>query len=166
MNKKHLVFGFLFLFIIMLFSGCLDAFLEDFEESDKFIYVSVTGKAQVFYQDSTTYEYFPISDMQVELEVVKAGAVKKRQIYTTNQQGIAGSIFHTVKAYNQQDVRLKGYIVSPLPQNLLDIGYDISRTFDSAIIYWPEINQNTDFGGTYHWSPKLSFYATKKDYWP
>ena len=140
--------------IVGFLSGC-----EELEPEDNFIYVSVSAKTillKVKFGDITK----GIEGMEIRMEIVKDGSVKKTQTFTTGSDGLTGFIYHTVKLYKEQRVRVKSYLTSVLPQNLLDEGFSV-ETYRYEELTWNTVKATTDWGGTYYWSPTIQLIAAK-----
>ena len=140
--------------IVGFLSGCE----EEGETEDNFIYVTVSAKTQLL-KVKTGEITKGIEGMEIRMEIVKAGAVKKTQIFTTGSDGLTGNIYHTVKLYKEQRVRAKSYLTSVLPQNLLDEGFSV-ETYRYEELTWESVKATTDWGGTYYWSPTIQLIAS------
>jgi hypothetical protein len=138
----------LLLLLLPTITGC------DELDPDKFIYVAVSVRALVGVYD--TGEDLP--EMHVKMWIEKDGATKIERQFTTNEDGWTDYLTHTVQVYNQQNVVVKGNLLSTLPQNLIDKGYTVV-TFDREDLSWERIRQYNGWGSTYTWNTQLNFLA-------
>ena len=156
MKVESIVICVLLVLISINLSGC-----DELEHEDSFIYVVVSAITRVSAKapSSDIFNGTLIKDLlglEVEMEILKSGAAKKTQSFTTGELGETQHIYHTVKVYKEQNVRVKAYLRSVLPQDLIDYGFSI-ETFKYEELPWSVIYSSTDWGGTYYWYPIVYF---------
>ena len=155
MKLKVIVICVLLLFIAINLSGC-----DELEPEDKFIYVTVTAKATMEFSIGPE-SWADLEDMEIEMRILKSGAVKKTDSFITNEDGYTiGNIYHTVKVYKEQFVRVTANLKSPLPQYMIDEGFS-AQTYDYKELSWNEIRGAKSWGETYYWNPEINLFAYK-----
>ena len=157
MKLKSIVICVLFVFIFINLSGC-----DEIVPKDNFIYVIVSATSRVgatsIQKEFNGSFYKDIPGMEIDMEILKAGAIKKTESYTTNLEGDTPKMFHTVKVYKEQNVAVKAYLKSVLPQDLINEGYSV-ESYKYLELTWNQIYTSTDWEGTYNWYPILFFNA-------
>ena len=142
------------IFIIMTFvslSGC-----EEIEEKPNYKYVTVYVRANV--GDSTGDVKVP--NMDIEVEILKGGALKRAETLTTNEAGTHVSLTHTVQLYKDQPVKVIGNINQPLPEEFLNQGYSLNPHAE-FVLDWKTVDSAVDWGETYPWDTFLYFEISK-----
>lgn len=156
LNIKYVSIGCIVLFFTMVYSGCIEL-----EPEDNFIYVVVSEKTKVWGYDDIKSSKFYIPGMQIDMEIRKSGAVKKTGTFTTGDGGVTnGYIYHTVKVYKEQCLRVTGNLRTVIPQSYIDEGYIVNQ-FDYEELTWSQIKSFTDWGGTYSLSTTVELYVYK-----
>jgi len=153
-NKKIILIFIILIFLCINLSGC-----EEFEDAElkpdyKNVTVSVTAKVGI-----GPLEEKLLPDMQIEIQIIKAGAVKKTETVTTNYAGVTPPVTHTVQLYREQDIKVTGNLRSQLPQEYIDQGYSV-WTYAYHVYTWDTVHGLIDWGETTSWSPTLYFTVT------
>ncbi len=150
--KKILIFLLLCLMLLTIhFCGC-----DELEQDVNYKYVSVSASAKVVdFNDIIT-----IPGMQIQMEIIKAGAVKKTAYVTTNEEGPSAYVNHKVTLYREQNVKVQGNLLSTLPQEYIDQNYSVYG-YQYDVLTWEVVHMSVDWGETYFWTPQLEFIITK-----
>ena len=154
MKKQILLVSIIFFFLAVGLSGCEE--LESFKEPN-YVTVNVYADARVYVTiRDWGVETIYLPNMAVNLKVLKDGAVKSDRTFNTEQNGKTPEIFVTVKLYKEQDVVVKGWLRSNIPEMYSDKSWVI---FDYATLTWDQVRVSTGYGETYTWWTTLDFYG-------
>jgi len=147
MQIKYIVLLACTILVFITITGC-----DELEDKPDYKNVEVMTIAKVTTSDQT----IQIPDMEIRLEIIKSGAVKKTSYVTTNPNGASAIVTHTVKLYKEQNVQVVGNLLSTLPQAYLDQGYTV-YTYKSQTLNWQTVDQAVDWGEKYLWTPDICF---------
>jgi hypothetical protein len=137
----------IFLFLAVGFSGC-----QNIEELNH-ILVHVYAKAKVY------VDYNPginlLSDMTINLQILKDGAVMKDETLNTID-GYTPSSEATFKLYKEQDVVVRGWLRSNIPENYSDMSWVI---YDYKTLTRDQVRSGAAYCESYMWHPTLDFFG-------
>ena len=146
--KKHIIVGFLILFLSVVLSGC-----DELEELNKpnYITVNVVSSATVYTVTETLDTLTP--DINVMFEIVKAQGEKFEFYRLTTSSGSTESVACSFKLYKEQFIRSYAQ----------PTGVPTGAAKDMKELSWATVSSVSKMGESYDWNVNHVLYISSSE---
>jgi hypothetical protein len=162
--KKHLIVITMTLMLLAVgLSGCEE--LEEVLDKPNYITVFVTCSVNVVLfpkmESMDDPQSIPATNLQLHIEIIKAGGERKTEVVTTNTNGKTPEVSTSFNLYREQPITC---IANPAIESVNNLYPNYTFNSDSHTIAWSEIYPSNDFGDQVTKIVILTIYGTHKDF--